>query len=57
MTSNKPVLEEPLVINKTGNKPERRRSINELLEEVKLTPAEDFLPKFPHMLSGGQDVK
>ena len=31
----------------------RSQSID-LLEQVKLRPAEDFLPKFPHQLSGGE---
>lgn len=35
-------------------KPEVRRQSIELLERVSLTPAEDFLDKFPHELSGGQ---
>lgn len=29
-------------------------AIGELLRRVGLTPAEDFLPKYPHQLSGGQ---
>ncbi len=51
------ILEEPLIINKVGGKPERTRRIREALEEVKLTPVEDFLTKFPHMLSGGQQQR
>jgi peptide/nickel transport system ATP-binding protein len=31
-----------------------RRASRELLEQVNLTPAETFLPRFPHELSGGQ---
>jgi peptide/nickel transport system ATP-binding protein len=31
-----------------------RATARSLLERVGLTPAEDFLPKFPHQLSGGQ---
>lgn len=31
-----------------------RRALRELLEQVRLTPAEQFLPKYPHALSGGQ---
>ena len=51
------ILEEPLVINKFGDKSGRERRIRESLEEVRLTPVEDFLTKFPHMLSGGQQQR
>lgn len=49
------ILTEPLAINNfRGNKEQR---IREVLEEVKLTPVEDFLHKFPHQLSGGQQQR
>jgi peptide/nickel transport system ATP-binding protein len=48
------ILEEPLLINKVTNKDEREQRIRDVMTEVKMMPAEDFLPKFPHMLSGGQ---
>lgn len=48
------ILEEPLIIHNMGNKSERRDMIYQALEEVRLTPVEDFAPKYPHMLSGGQ---
>lgn len=48
------ILEEPLIINNIGTKEERRELIYRALEEVKLTPVEDFAPKYPHMISGGQ---
>jgi len=48
------ILEEPLIIHKMGNKEERRKRVHEALEQVRLTPIEDFAPKYPHMLSGGQ---
>ncbi|HXV82716.1 MAG TPA: ABC transporter ATP-binding protein [Candidatus Binatia bacterium] len=51
------ILEEPLIVNSAGSKPEREQRIREVLEEVRLTPVEDFLPKFPHMLSGGQQQR
>ncbi len=51
------ILEEPLIVNRAGNKIERERRIREVLEEVRLTPVEDLLPKFPHMLSGGQQQR
>lgn len=55
-------LEEPLLINKARDrtlrdKNERLRRIRKSLEEVRLTPAEDYLPKYPHMLSGGQQQR
>lgn len=49
------ILAEPLVIN--GLKHEKEQRIREALEEVKLTPVEDFLSKFPHQLSGGQQQR
>jgi len=48
------ILEEPLIIHKFGNSEERRKRVHEVLEEVRLSPIEDFAPKYPHMLSGGQ---
>lgn len=49
------ILAEPLVINEVKQGKEQR--IGEALEEVKLTPVEDFLSKFPHQLSGGQQQR
>jgi peptide/nickel transport system ATP-binding protein len=51
------ILEEPLIINKVGNEKERKQRILDALSEVKMMPAEDFLPKFPHQLSGGQQQR
>jgi peptide/nickel transport system ATP-binding protein len=51
------ILDEPLIVNRRGGRADRERRIREVLEEVRLTPAEDFLPKFPHMLSGGQQQR
>lgn len=48
------ILEEPLIVHKIRSKDERRERIYKALEEVRLTPVEDFAPKYPHMLSGGQ---
>ncbi len=49
------ILEEPLIINKIGKSPEERAEmIFKALEDVKLTPPEEFAAKYPHMLSGGQ---
>lgn len=51
------ILEEPLIINGIKDKEERLRRIYKTLEEVKLTPIEEVLHKFPHMLSGGQQQR
>ena len=51
------ILEEPLIINKVGDEKERKQRILDALREVKMMPAEDFLPKFPHQLSGGQQQR
>jgi peptide/nickel transport system ATP-binding protein len=51
------ILEEPMVINGIKSKEERLRRIIKTLEEVKLTPVEEVLGKFPHMLSGGQQQR
>ena len=48
------ILEEPLVVHKVGTKEERREMVFKALEEVRLTPVEEFAFKYPHMLSGGQ---
>ncbi len=48
------ILEEPLLIHKIGTTEERRERIFKALEDVRLTPVEDFSSKYPHMLSGGQ---
>ncbi|MGQ9596313.1 MAG: ABC transporter ATP-binding protein [Thermoproteota archaeon] len=48
-------LEEPLLIhNAFKSREERAEWVFKALEEVRLTPVEDFLYKYPHMLSGGQ---
>lgn len=49
----KTILEEPMKIHKVPADVRRKR-IEEVLNEVGLTPPEDFLLKYPHMLSGGQ---
>lgn len=49
------ILEEPLAIHDLGDtREERTDMIMEALEEVRLTPPEKFLRRYPHMLSGGQ---
>lgn len=51
------ILEEPLIIHGVNSKAERMERIHKVMEEVKMTPADDFLHKFPHMLSGGQQQR
>jgi peptide/nickel transport system ATP-binding protein len=51
------LLEEPLIIHGVRKRSERLRRVAAVLEEVRLTPAEEHLSKFPHMLSGGQQQR
>ena len=46
------IVEEPLVIHKTGAKAERRARVAELFELVGLDPSQ--LSRYPHQFSGGQ---
>jgi peptide/nickel transport system ATP-binding protein len=51
------ILERPLRIHHKappGLLSATRRQIMELLDQVALTPVEDFINKYPHQLSGGQ---
>jgi peptide/nickel transport system ATP-binding protein len=47
------IVEEPLIINGVDSG-ERDEMVRKALEEVKLTPVDDYLYKYPHQLSGGQ---
>jgi len=49
----KNILEEPLRIHKIPKRERLTRILN-VLSEVGLTPPEEFLHKYPHMISGGQ---
>lgn len=51
------ILEEPLIINGYNDKEDRLQRIRKILEEVKLTPVDEVLAKFPHQLSGGQQQR
>lgn len=51
------ILHEPLIVHGVRNRAEREQRAQEALEEVRLSPAADFLSKFPHMLSGGQQQR
>jgi peptide/nickel transport system ATP-binding protein len=49
------VLEEPLLIHGIGAlRTERMKLVEEVMEKVKMTPASEFMDRYPHMLSGGQ---
>jgi peptide/nickel transport system ATP-binding protein len=48
------ILEEPLIVHGITDREERMRRIYKVMEEVKLTPQDEILPKFPHQISGGQ---
>ena len=47
-------LTEPLIIHGWKDEDERTRRVVETLDRVNLRPAEVFLDKYPHQLSGGQ---
>ncbi len=51
------ILTEPLIVHGVRNRAERDRRIHAALEEVRLSPAGEYLDKFPHMLSGGQQQR
>jgi len=51
------ILEEPLIVHGVKDASERDRRVRKSMDEVRLTPADDFLQKFPHMLSGGQQQR
>ena len=44
----------PLEIHNLAKGPEKRRKVAEILEEVGLTPPDQFINLHPHQLSGGQ---
>jgi peptide/nickel transport system ATP-binding protein/oligopeptide transport system ATP-binding protein len=46
------IVEEPLIIHKTGPRPQRRARVAELFELVGLDPSQ--LTRYPHQFSGGQ---
>jgi peptide/nickel transport system ATP-binding protein len=48
------ILEEPLIVHKIEDTEKRTEMIYRALKEVRLTPVEEIIRKFPHMLSGGQ---
>lgn len=49
------IVTEPLTVNRVEQDPIKRfERATKILEEVGLTPPENFVNKFPHQLSGGQ---
>ena len=48
------IVSEPLEIHNVGNRQDRLKRVIEVLQEVKLDPADEIIKKYPHMLSGGQ---
>jgi oligopeptide/dipeptide ABC transporter ATP-binding protein len=48
------IVGEPLAIHHVGSRVDRRRLVVGALERVELTPAEQYLNRYPHELSGGQ---
>ncbi|MCE2614299.1 MAG: ABC transporter ATP-binding protein, partial [Nitrosopumilus sp. (ex Thoosa mismalolli)] len=48
------IVAEPLEIHNVGDKDARKKRVIEVLQEVKLEPADQIIKKYPHMLSGGQ---
>ena len=48
------VVAEPLAIHGVGSPSERLERVCEALESTALTPAAQFLDRFPHQLSGGE---
>jgi oligopeptide/dipeptide ABC transporter ATP-binding protein len=47
-------LLEPLIIHGIGDDAERKARVRKAMNDVHLRPAENYLDKFPHQLSGGQ---
>ncbi len=49
------IIAEPLIVHKiVRDKKELEKYVIKMLEQVQLTPPEDYLDRYPHELSGGQ---
>jgi peptide/nickel transport system ATP-binding protein len=48
------IMEEPLIIHKIEDSDKRTEMIYRALEEVRLSPVDEIVRKYPHLLSGGQ---
>lgn len=46
------IIGEPLIVHGIGTRSDRRRKVNELMEEVGLRP--EYVSRYPHEFSGGQ---
>ena len=49
----KDIILEPLNIHNIGDLDEREEAVAEILQTVGLTPPENYMPRYPHELSGG----
>ena len=50
----KNIISEPLNIHNLGSENDRLEAVAEMLTTVGLTPAENYMDRYPHELSGGQ---
>ncbi|MBM4406972.1 MAG: ABC transporter ATP-binding protein [Chloroflexi bacterium] len=48
------IVEEPLLVHGIGSREERMARVAQALQDVRLSPPEAFMGKYPHTLSGGQ---
>jgi len=48
------IISEPLRVQGIGDEAETRERVSKILEDVELTPPDEFIFRFPHELSGGQ---
>lgn len=48
------IISEPLEIHNIGDRKDRAARVIQVLQEVRLEPADDIAKRYPHMLSGGQ---
>ena len=48
------IVQEPLVVHGVGERSERQDRARQALEDVRLSPADVIMAKYPHALSGGQ---
>ncbi|MCC5811518.1 MAG: ABC transporter ATP-binding protein [Ectothiorhodospiraceae bacterium] len=51
------LLQEPLIVHGVKDRAKREQRVRRVLQEVRLTPPEEYLDKFPHQLSGGQQQR
>ncbi|MBW2613365.1 MAG: ABC transporter ATP-binding protein [Deltaproteobacteria bacterium] len=47
-------IQEPLIIHGVGTRQEKRMKVIKSMEAVGMSPATDYLNRYPHQLSGGQ---